>query len=262
VTPSGRAPVMATLRAASATLIAAPSHGSMALSAWFASVEATSAFVLPLILTTAAPWPGPSTVFAWTVESYCSKTGCRLARFAEPSSATSTAPGSIPRSGSPSEAVAGAPGAGAARRRVGGDATRSWTIASLVRAAAGMRASSRPPPATTVMSPSSVTVPITAAGRPHRSQTARTSGHRSGSTIASIRSCDSLIITSKGSMPGSRRGIASSSIRIPVPALSAVSEVAQVTPPAPRSWSPTTSRPRIRSSDASMRSFSANGSPT
>ena len=51
--------------------------------------------------------------------------------------------------------------------------------------------------------------------------------------MASIRSCDSLIITSKGAMPGSRRGIASRSIRMPVPARSAVSEVAHVMPAAP-----------------------------
>ena len=49
---------------------------------------------------------------------------------------------------------------------------------------------------------------------------------------------------------------------MPVPARSAVSEVAQVIPPAPRSWRPST-RPRsISSSDASISSFSANGSPT
>ena len=168
----------------------------------------------------------------------------------------------MPRSGSPSDAVAGAPGAGAARRRTGGDATRSWTIASLVNAAAGIRASSAPSSPTTVRSPSAVTRPISATGRPHRSQTARTASQRSGSTIASIRSCDSLIIISKGSMPGSRRGIAASSMRMPVPARSAVSDVAQVIPPAPRSWSPTTSPLRMSSSDASINSFSANGSPT
>ena len=67
MTPSGRAPVMATLRVASATLSAAPSHGSSAPTAWFASVEATRALVVPLTRRTAAPWPGPTTVFVWTV---------------------------------------------------------------------------------------------------------------------------------------------------------------------------------------------------
>src|SRR6476646_10873049 len=101
---------MATLRVASATRRAAPGHGSIAPTDWFASVEATRAFVVPLIRMIAAPWPGPATVFAWTVESYCSKTGRRLARVAEPISAWRTAPGSIPRSGRPAEAVDGAPG--------------------------------------------------------------------------------------------------------------------------------------------------------
>jgi hypothetical protein len=53
--PSGRAPVIATLRVASATLRAAPSQGSRAPTDWLASVEATSAFVVPLIRITAAP---------------------------------------------------------------------------------------------------------------------------------------------------------------------------------------------------------------
>ena len=124
-----------------------------------------------------------------------------------------------------------------------------------------MRAISRPP-STTAMSPSSVTRPMTATGRPHRVQTSRTTSDRSGRTIASIRSCDSEISTSNGSRSGSRRGTASRSIRIPVPARSAVSDVAQVMPPAPRSWRPST-RPRsISSREASISSFSANGSPT
>ncbi len=214
-----------------------------------------------MIRSTAAPWPGPATVFAWTVESYCSKTGRRADRFADPRSARSTAPGSMPRSGSRPDSFVGIPGAGASRLRGGGAAIRSWTIASLVRAVAGTRASSRSPSRMT-MSPSSVTFPITATGRPQRSQTARTASQRSGRTIASIRSWDSEIITSNGSMPGSRRGIEPSSIRIPVPARSAVSDVAQVIPAAPRSCSPST-RPRsISSREASMSSFSANGSPT
>ena len=47
----------------------------------------------------------------------------------------------MPRSGSPSPASLGAPGAGAGRVLTGGRATRSKTMASLVRAAAGMAAS-------------------------------------------------------------------------------------------------------------------------
>ena len=61
-----------TLRAASATDIAAPSHGSSAPTGAFPSVVATSAFVVPLIRSTAAPRPGAATVLDWTLESYCS----------------------------------------------------------------------------------------------------------------------------------------------------------------------------------------------
>ena len=112
------------------------------------------------------------------------------------------------------------------------------------------------------MSCSSVTRPITATGRSQRSHTARTASQRPGSTIATIRSWDSLIITSNGSMPGSRRGIASRSTSMPVPPRSAVSHVAQVMPAAPRSWIETTRPFAISSRVASMSSFSANGSPT
>ena len=42
---------------------------------------ATSAFVVPLIRSTAAPSPGAATVLDWTLESYCSKTGWREDRF-------------------------------------------------------------------------------------------------------------------------------------------------------------------------------------
>ena len=58
MTPSGRAPVIETLRVASATLSAAPSHGSRAPTAWLASVVATSALLVPRTRRTAAPWPG------------------------------------------------------------------------------------------------------------------------------------------------------------------------------------------------------------
>ncbi len=112
------------------------------------------------------------------------------------------------------------------------------------------------------MSGSSVTRPMIATGRSQRSQTALTASQRCGSTIATIRSWDSEIMTSNGSRPGSRRGIASRSTRIPVPPRSAVSHVAQVMPAAPRSWMLTTSPFAISSRVASISSFSANGSPT
>ena len=70
MTPRGRAPVIETLRVASATESAAPSHGSNAPTDWLPSVVATSARVVPLTRRTAAPRPGPATVSAPTVESY------------------------------------------------------------------------------------------------------------------------------------------------------------------------------------------------
>ena len=112
------------------------------------------------------------------------------------------------------------------------------------------------------MSGSSVTRPMIATGRSHFSQTALTASQRAGSTIATMRSWDSLIITSNGSRPGSRRGIASRSTRIPVPPRSAVSHVAQVIPAAPRSWMLTARPLTMISRVASISSFSANGSPT
>jgi hypothetical protein len=46
---------MITLRVASTTLIAAPVYGSIALTVWLPSVEATIALLVPLIRSTAAP---------------------------------------------------------------------------------------------------------------------------------------------------------------------------------------------------------------
>ena len=83
------------------------------------------------------------------------------------------------------------PGTGATREWVGAAATRWWTMASLVSADAGIRASStapaagRPassrPPVTMAMSPSAVIRPMIATGRPQRTQTSRTASHWSGS---------------------------------------------------------------------------------
>ncbi len=96
---------------------------------------------------------------------------------------------------------------------------------------------------------------------PQRSQTSCTSTRRSGDTIASIRSCDSLVRISKGSNPGSRRGTRSSWSTAPIPARAADSLTAHVMPAPPRSCRPS-SRPRSTiSSEASINSFPANGSP-
>ena len=85
-----------------------------------------------------APWPGPATVLVWTVRVVLLDDPAPVARCSASRAAPSrTRPGSIPRSGRSWPGAAGSPGAGAARRRAGGWATRRWTIASLVRAAPG-----------------------------------------------------------------------------------------------------------------------------
>ena len=138
-------------------------------------------------------------------------------------------------------------------------ASRSWTIASLVSAAAGIRASSTRPgsggrPARGRRHDRDVAVgghpadDRDRAGPSARRRPGPRPRARAGRSPASAPATRE-IITSNGAMPGSRRGIASRSTRIPVPARSAVSEVAQLIPPAPRSWRPST-RPRsISSSD-------------
>ena len=62
-----------------------------------------------------------------------------------------------------------------------------------------------------------------------------------GSTIAHMRSCDSLMRISSGESVESRSGTASSSTRMPPEPAEASSLVAQDSPAAPRSWMPTTS---------------------
>ena len=107
-----------------------------------------------------------------------------------------------------------------------------------------------------------VTVPTTAARTSHRSQMASTASRPSGSTMASIRSWDSLVMTSNASMPASRRGTADTSTSMPTPPREAVSEVAHVRPAPPRSWMPTTRPASSNSRHASMSRFSSKGSPT
>ncbi len=103
---------------------------------------------------------------------------------------------------------------------------------------------------------------MTEAPRPQRRQVASASSASSGLTMTSIRSWDSEVRTSKGSIPRSRRGTRSRWIRMPVPALAADSEVAQQMPAPPRSWMPTTTPRSMSSRQASMSSFSVKGSPT
>ena len=88
------------------------------------------------------------------------------------------------------------------------------------------RMRSRPPPSGS----GAVTVPMTVARTSHRAQMAATAGQDSGVTMASIRSWLSLVITSQGSMPSSRRGTAETSTSMPTPPRPAVSLVAQARP--------------------------------
>ncbi len=162
----------------------------------------------------------------------------------------------MPRSGSRSTGASGMPGAGAGRRRAGGarDPLRGRSPRD-VSARAGIagqlarRRERQPAGVEAALDDRDVAVggdpPDDRAGQapagadvldPPR-------GGRAGRSRPSAPG-DSLIITSKGSMPGSRRGIASRSTTIPVPARSAVSQTPQVMPAAPRSWSPST-RPAL-----------------
>ena len=77
------------------------------------------------------------------------------------------------------------------------------------------------------MSPSAVTRPIDRDRQAPRSQTARTAGLALGPTIAQHPLLGLRDHHLERRHPGSRRGIASRSTPIPVPARSAVSEVAQ-----------------------------------
>jgi len=108
----------------------------------------------------------------------------------------------------------------------------------------------------------SVTEPMAVPCTSHRSHTVTTSSTLPGATTHSIRSCDSLIMISKGAMPASRRGTRATSRSTPTPPLEAISAEEEVSPAAPRSCSET-SRPRSSSSsEHSSTFFSANGSPT
>jgi len=102
-----------------------------------------------------------------------------------------------------------------------------------------------------------VTRPITLARTSHFSQMASTSSRPSGPTMASMRSCDSLVIVSNGCMPCSRSGMALTSTSMPMPPRDAVSLVAQVSPAPPRSWMPTTSPASSSARHASISRFSS-----
>ncbi len=147
---------------------------------------------------------------------------------------------------------------------IAGDSTPSRTyVGASVSTVAGTRTTSTSPSRTRTI-PSSVTTPIVSTCSSQRSNSARTGPSCSGRTITSIRSCDSLSITSYGVMPSSRRGTFATSMMIPVPAFAAHSTAALVSPAAPRSCSPTTHSwcSSVSSRHASISFFSMNGLPT
>ncbi len=106
-----------------------------------------------------------------------------------------------------------------------------------------------------------MTDPIGVARTSHRSQTSSTASSRAGSTTHSIRSCDSEIMISNGSMSASRSGTRATSMSIPTSPLEAISEEEDESPAAPRSCSEASSS-RSNSSRQHSTSFdSSNGSP-
>ncbi len=231
MTPSGRAPVIDTLRVASATLSAAPSHGSSAPTAWLPSVVATSAFVVPLIRRTAAPWPGPGDRVRLDVAVVLLEDPAPARRgSAEPSRATGARrPGPSPAPGARRSARPAAPGAGAApaarrrrRERAGGRSRRSSArppgSGRARRAGAGRPSASSPP---------STIVDVAVGGDPADDR------DRQAPALADLADgrpsapgCDDrehpLLRLARSSprtapCPGSRRGIASRSTRDPGP---------------------------------------------
>ncbi len=103
----------------------------------------------------------------------------------------------------------------------------------------------------------SVTRPISVARTSQRSQIPITSASRSGSTTHSIRSCDSEIMISNGSMSASRRGTRETSMSSPTPPFEAISDELDDSPAAPRSWS---ERKTPRSSSSRQHSSSLDSS--
>jgi hypothetical protein len=109
---------------------------------------------------------------------------------------------------------------------------------------------------------SAMTSPIRTPWSSQRANTRSMSASRPGRAMTSIRSCDSLSITSYGVMPVARRGTVSTSMRIPTLLFAATSLDAQVSPAAPRSPIASTASSATSSSVASSSSFSRNGLPT
>ena len=102
---------------------------------------------------------------------------------------------------------------------------------------------------------------MTVARTSQRSHSPSTSSSRAGSTTHSIRSWDSEIMISKGSMSASRRGTRDTSMSSPTSPFEAISDELDESPAAPRSWSEAR-RSRSSSSRQHSTSFdSSKGSP-
>jgi hypothetical protein len=134
VIASGRAPVTATFRAASATACIAPSFGSRRPYRPLPSLETTTAFSVPGTRITAPSESGPATVLPWTMRSYCRQTH-RFDAMAGEARSEPSASASDPSNGVSAGSVAsGATGASrgrsysgpsSARERAGTSATTS-----------------------------------------------------------------------------------------------------------------------------------------
>jgi hypothetical protein len=107
----------------------------------------------------------------------------------------------------------------------------------------------------------SVTEPIGVARTSQRSQIPSSSSSRSGSTTQSMRSCDSEIMISNGSMSASRRGTRDTSRSSPTSPLEAISDEDEDSPAAPRSCSDASVSRSSSSRQHSMSFDSSKGSP-
>ena len=110
-------------------------------------------------------------------------------------------------------------------------------------------------------SPVSVTSPIGVHASSQRAHTRATASSICGRTTATIRSCDSEIMISHGSMPSSRSGTRSRCTSMPTPS-PAISESEEASPAAPQSCSDSTSPDSTSSTETSISFLPVNGSPT
>ena len=186
------------------------------------------AFRVPSMRMAAASPPGPRTLCPCTTESYCSHTHRLEAMPGEARSFARASPGST--------VIAAKVGSSSTTSSIdsGGLMGRAYTGPSSASERAGTSATTSPSTRALTMPPGT-TVPITAGGRPHFSHTALTAPRCSGRTTASIRSWDSDVRISNGSIPAWRSGTEPRSMSAPIPARAADSEIAHVIPAPPRS---------------------------